>query len=45
MINGEGYVTYVDVSKLATYRRTHSPSQLAWFEGWQLPGAESALTK
>ena len=28
-----------------TYRRTHSPSQLAWSEGWRPPGAQSAFIK
>ena len=36
----------VDVdSSLPTYRRTHSPSRLAWSEGWRSPGAESAFIK
>jgi len=28
---------------VAAYRRTHSPSRLAWSEGWRPPGAESAF--
>ena len=27
----------------AIYRRTHSPSRLAWSEGWRPPGAQSAF--
>ena len=27
----------------ASYRRTHSPSRLAWSEGWRPPGAQSAF--
>ena len=29
----------------AIYRRTHSPSRLAWSEGWRPPGAQSAFIK
>ena len=29
----------------AVYRRTHSPSRLAWSEGWRPPGAQSAFIK
>ena len=29
----------------AIYRRTHSPSQLAWSEGWRPPGTQSAFIK
>jgi len=29
----------------AIYRRTHSPSQLAWSEGWWPSGAQSAFIK
>ena len=32
----------VDVDN-SNYRRTHSPSRLAWSEGWRPPGAESAF--
>ena len=28
----------------ANFRRTHSPSRLAWSEGWRPPGAQSALS-
>jgi len=28
----------------ANFRRTHSPSQLAWSEGWRPPGAQSTLS-
>jgi len=28
----------------AAYQRTHSPSRLAWFEGWRPPGHQSAIT-
>jgi len=27
----------------AIYLRTHSPSRLAWSEGWRPPGAQSAF--
>jgi len=27
----------------ASFRRTHSPSRLAWSEGWRPPGAQSTL--
>jgi len=27
------------------YRQTHSPSQLAWSEGWRPPGTQSAFIK
>jgi len=29
----------------AIYRRTHSPSRLAWSEGWRPPGAQYAFIK
>jgi len=29
----------------AIYRRTHTPSRLAWSQGWQPPGAQSAFIK
>jgi len=29
----------------AIYRRSHSPSRLAWSKGWQPPGAQSAFIK
>jgi len=29
----------------ANLRRTHSPSRLAWSEGWRPPGAQSVFTK
>jgi len=29
----------------AIYRRTHSPSRLAWSVGWRPPGAQSAFIK
>jgi len=29
----------------AIYRRTHSPSRLAWSEGWRPPGAQSAFKR
>ena len=32
----------VDVDD-SSYRRTHSPSRLAWSEGWRPPGAQSAF--
>jgi len=28
----------------ANFRRTHSPSRLAWSEGWRPPGAQSTFT-
>ena len=34
----------VDVDD-SIYRQTHSPSRLAWSEGWQPPGAQSAFIK
>jgi len=27
----------------ASFRRTRSPSRLAWFEGWRPPGAQSTI--
>jgi len=27
----------------ANFRRTHSPSRLAWSEGWRPPGAQSDI--
>ena len=27
----------------ANFWRTHSPSRLAWFEGWRPPGAQSTF--
>jgi len=30
----------VDVRHIAAYRQTCSPSQVAWSEGWQLPGTD-----
>jgi len=29
----------------ANFRRTHSPSRLAWSEGWRPPGAQSTFIK
>ena len=29
----------------ASFRRTHSPSRLAWSEGWRTPGAQSAFIR
>ena len=34
----------VDVDD-SSYRRTHSPSRLAWSEGWRPPGAKSAFIR
>jgi len=28
-----------------SHRQTHSPSRLAWSEGWRPPGAQSAFIK
>jgi len=30
---------------VAAYQQTHRASQLAWFEGWQPSGAQSAFIK
>jgi len=35
----------VDVDGSASYGGLNSPSRLAWSEGWQPPGAHSALIK
>ena len=35
----------VDVDGSSIYRRTHSPSRLAWSVGWRPPGAQSAFIK
>ena len=29
----------------ASFRRTHSPSRLAWSEGWRPPGAQSQTNR